>query len=400
MGKHEKRSNNKRTKAQKILIFCIAFFLVILVGLATLIIREIITGGSDDSQDPGGILQPNTPGGVPGEDPDDDDYDEPEQRPPSTPDPDANLDGLNPLTGTPMDSRYDRNRPLAIVLNNLPEALPLNGVSDADILYEYPVEGGLTRMLALYQDVFYVEKMGSIRSARHYTVQIANAYDAILVSAGRSPQAQEEVRSLGIPFLNEVEGPHREIFFRDRNRIPGRRVESLHSVVTTGARIFEWLPKYDFRATHEANYVNSLNFVSDGTPRGGATANEVHVRFSSAKSTTFIYDTDERVYKVRQSNVDFVDANDNSRPVFANVLIVKTSVSGLQGDDAGRLDIVTTGSGTGYFASGGRYIPINWSRADKSSQYVYTHEDGTPLNLSAGKTYICILPRNIDPTFG
>jgi len=383
------KTNNKRTGAQKVLIFFIAFFLVILAGLATVILREFFTAGTEDEPSPDLITQPETPE-LP---------DLPEERPEPTPDPDANLDGINPLTGAPMDLRYDRNRPLAIVLNNLPEALPLNGVSEADIIYEYPVEGGLTRMLALFQDVFYVEKIGSIRSARHYTVQLANAYDAILVSAGRSPQAQAEVRALGIPFLNEVEGPHREIFFRDRNRIPGRRVENLHSVITTGERIFQCLPEYDFRIIHESNYVPSLRFVEDGTPQRGSDANEIRMRFSSAKSTTFLYDSDKRVYNVRQSNTDFIDANDNSRVVITNILFLKTSVTGLQDDDAGRLDIVTTGSGTGYFANGGKYIRINWSRSDKSSQFTYTHEDGSRLELGIGKTYICILPTNIDPTF-
>jgi len=387
MGKHT--ANQKKTKVQKVLIFFIAFFLVILAGLAAIVIRDFFSSETeiDDEPDPNVIEQPETP-------------DLPERAPERTPDPLANTDGVNPLTGEPMDSRFDRNRPLAVVLNNLPEALPLNGVSSADIIYEYPVEGGLTRMLALFQDVFYVEKIGSIRSARHYTVQLAHSYDAILVAAGRSPQALAEVRSLGIPFLNEVEGPHREIFFRDRNRIPGQRVQNLHSVITTGYRIHEMWPQYDFRIDHERNYAHVLRFVDDGTPQRGSDADKISMRFSSAKSTTFTYDSALNGYTVLQSNKDFVDANDNSRPVFANVLFLKTSVTGLRDDTAGRLDIVTTGRGEGYFASGGKYVKINWIRPDKESQFSYTHEDGTLLDFGVGKTYICILPTNIDPTFG
>jgi len=386
----------------------IAIFLVILVVLAIVMVRDIFSNTPDDDTDDDFINQPADPNDPDNpnnpdnpDDPDDpDDLDHSTQPIPSpTPDPDANLDGTNPLTGVPMDLRFDRNRPIAVVVNNLHEALPLNGISEADIVYEYPVEGGMTRMLALYQDVFYVEKIGSIRSARHYTVQLAHAYDAILVAAGRSPQAQAEVRALGIPFLNEVEGPHREIFFRDRNRVPGRRVENLHSVVTTGARLFHWLPQYDFRIEHEASYEPSLRFVEDGTPSGGSTANEIRMRFSAAKSTSFIYNSAENVYRVRQNNTNFIDANNNANAVFTNIVFIKTSVTGLQGDDAGRLEIVTTGSGTGYFANGGRYIPINWSRADKSSQFIFTREDGTRLDFGVGKSYICIIPRNVDPVF-
>jgi len=309
------------------------------------------------------------------------------------------FDNFSPLTGLPMDTRKIRNRPLAVVLNNIPDALPMNGVSKADIIYEYCVEGGLTRMLALYQDFNDVGVIGSIRSARHYTVQLAESYDAILVGAGRSPQAQREVTNLGIPFLNEVEGPLRDIFYRDRNRIPDRRVGSVHSVVTTGDRIKEWLPQYDFRLLHENNYEHSISFTDDGTPKNGSNATEVAVRFSHGKTTSFIYDPSAKAYYARQSNMDFTDANDNTRPVFANVLILRMKVTGIQDDDAGRLDIVTTGTGDGYFVSGGKYIEIDWTRSDLSSPFVYTQKDGTKFALGVGKTYICIIPTNMDATF-
>jgi len=274
----------------------------------------------------------------------------------------------------------------------------MNGVSDADILYEYMVEGGLTRMLAIYQDISGVEKVGSIRSARHYTVQLAESYDAVLVGAGRSPQAQEEVRALGTPFLNEVEGPLRDIFFRDRSRIPGRRVENLHSVVITGERVEQWLPEYDFRLTHKEDYQHTLHFIEDAAPQNGSDADEIVVKFSGAKTTSFKYDTALGTYHAHQSNADFVDANDDSRPEFANIVILKTSITSLRGDESGRLDIETTGKGDGYFISGGKFVEINWMRADKSFPFIYTLKNGSGFDFGIGKTYICIIPTNIEPS--
>jgi len=309
------------------------------------------------------------------------------------------IESYNPLSGEPMDLGLTKLRPLAVVLNNLPQALPMNGVSQAEIVYEYPVEGGLTRMLALFQDISEVEKAGSIRSARHYTVQLADSYDAILVAAGRSPRAQEEVRALGIPFLNEVEGPHREIFFRDRSRIPGRRIDHLHSVVITGERVMQWLPEYDFRLMYKEDHMHTLHFVEDGTPQNGSNAEGVVVKFSSAKTTTFTYNPALRAYHARQSDTDFLDANNNKRPEFANIIILKTSVSGIRGDESGRLEIETTGRGEGYFISGGKYVEINWMRVDKSYPFIYTLKDGTGFDFGIGKTYICIIPTNVEPSF-
>jgi len=379
----------------------IALIGVALIALAAVIIFGIsnldnLPGGPGpghidiDPDDPAMIIDPNE---------DDERPRRPDPSPRPRPELDTGVEHYNPLTGEAMDLGKSRARPIAVVLNNLAEALPLNGVSKADIIYEYPVEGGLTRTLALFQDVSDVQKVGSIRSARHYTVQIAHAYDAILVAAGRSPQAQEEVRTLNVPFLNEVEGPLRDALFRDRNRVPGRRVENLHAVVTTGERLMLWLPEYSFRLMHEDNYEQSLSFTADAVPQNGSTANEATIRYSGARSTTFSYNQAQNAYTVRYGNNDFIDANDNSRPSFTNILVLKTSVSLIPGDNSGRLNVNTTGSGTGYFINGGKYIEINWTRANQSVPFTYTLSNGTPFDFGVGKTYICIVPTNQDTTF-
>ena len=389
------RQNKPKNKTNPGLMIVLLLLITILIGLIAVILRDTLTTGQHTGL--GNIIQ-NLPTNS-----------QPDSSSPSnsTTDPTpiprediiTGIEHYNPLTGVPMDLGLAQCRPLAVALNNIQQALPMNGVSQADIIHEFPVEGGLTRMLALYQDPSGVKLIGSIRSARHYTVQLAESYDAILVAAGRSPLAQKEVTSLGIPFLNEVEGPLRDVFYRDRNRISGKRVSSLHSVVTTGERLMQWLPQYNFRLEHEESYKHTLHFVEDGTPEGGFEANEVVVRFSSGKTTTFNYDRGDNAYYMRQYNMDYIDANNNTRPAFTNILILKTSVTPLRGDDSGRLDIITTGSGEGYFVNGGKHIDITWSRSDTSSPFIYTRTNGTNLDLGVGKTYICIIPGNMDATF-
>ncbi len=78
--------------------------------------------------------------------------------------------GTNPLTGLPMEPEYEPLRPIAVTINNLKAAQPQLGISQADIIYEVPVEGGITRMLALYQTVEGIGTLGSVRSARPYFV--------------------------------------------------------------------------------------------------------------------------------------------------------------------------------------------------------------------------------------
>jgi hypothetical protein len=170
-------------------------------------------------------------------------------------------------------------------------------------------------------------------------------------------------------------------------------------VVISGERIRQFLPEYNFRLEHTSEYRHTLKFVEDGTPQRGETATEVEVRFSGAKATSFSYNMAERVYHVRQSNTDFVDANNDSRVAVTNILILKTSITNIQGDNSGRINIETTGRGTGHFINGGRVIDIEWTRTDVSSPFAFTLLDGTTLDLGIGRTYVCIVPTNVRISF-
>lgn len=88
------------------------------------------------------------------------------------------------LTGEPVSETIGKQRPYAIMINNIDVSLPQSGVSQAEMIYEAQVEGGITRLLALFQDVDNVEKIGSVRSARHNYIDFANDNDAIYVHYG------------------------------------------------------------------------------------------------------------------------------------------------------------------------------------------------------------------------
>ena len=122
---------------------------------------------------------------------------EPEPRPEPEPEPYV-PSGINPLTGEPMESRYENNRPVAVMLNNLKAAQPQLGISQADIIYEVPAEGGITRMLAVYQEPGSLGLVGSVRSARQYYWEIAQGHDAVYIHAGASPEFYNTKSRLGL----------------------------------------------------------------------------------------------------------------------------------------------------------------------------------------------------------
>ena len=123
---------------------------------------------------------------------------------------------INPLTGLPLLSGTPEDRPIAIMLNNLKGALPQLGVSRADIIYELLAEGGITRMLGIYQSVEGVGNIGSVRSSRPYYLELALGHDAVYLHAGGSPDAYAKIRAWNVTALDCVNGPYEgTLFWRD-----------------------------------------------------------------------------------------------------------------------------------------------------------------------------------------
>ena len=307
--------------------------------------------------------------------------------------------GTNPLTGEPMEPEYENNRPVAVMLNNLKAAQPQLGVSRADIIYEVPAEGGITRMLGVYQSLEGVENLGSIRSARSYYLELALGLDALYVHAGGSPGAYRDIPAWGVDNMDGVRGSEDAgIFWRDQERRKTKGYE--HSLLTSGEKIQEYLDTGTLRTEHREGYVYPQAFIPDGTPAGGSPAEHVKVRFSAYKTGTFDYDAESGKYLAGQYGKEYVDGGTGEQVAVTNLLVLETGISVISGDTEGRLNVRLAGEGTGTCLCGGKSVPIFWSKADRNSPFVYTLEDGKLLALGQGNSYVCIIsPKTSKVTF-
>lgn len=296
---------------------------------------------------------------------------------------------VNPLTGLPAEGDIVHKRPYAIMINNLKKAQPQIGISKADIIYEILVEGGITRMMAVFQDVTGAGKIGSIRSARPYFVDIALGLDALYIHAGGSPDAYSKLYSSDIFHLDGVNGRKQDIFFRDPDRKAAMGL--VHSLVTADELILKHVPTYNVALEHRSGYACNMTFSDSAAPAGGSAAQTVTAHFSPSKTTTFTYSADSGAYDVSQYKAAYIDGNDRSQISVANVLILRTSINVISGDEEGRIDVDVTGSGKGTFFCGGKYEEILWSRAKSTDQFTFTLADGSPFDFARGKTYICII---------
>ena len=298
--------------------------------------------------------------------------------------------GINPLTGLPMEPEYEQNRPVAVMLNNLKKAQPQLGVSMADIIYEVPAEGGITRMLGVYQTLDGVGNLGSIRSARPYYIELAMGHDALYVHAGGSPEAYQDLKSWKVDYIDGVNGSASQsaVFWRDSERKKNKGYE--HSLLASGETIQSFWDNSKYPKTYQDDYSYPQTFTDDPLT-GGTAAEHIKLYYTSYKTGLFDYDAETGKYLVSQYQAPYVDGNTGEQVGVTNLLILETSISAISGDTAGRLKVRTTGEGEGTLYRSGQCIPIHWSRSNRDVPFSYTTSDGQPLALGRGNSYVCLI---------
>ena len=295
----------------------------------------------------------------------------------------------NPLTFLPVDDEIAQMRPWAVVVNNLTRAMPHHGLIHADIIYELPVEGGITRLLALFQDIEGAGEIGPVRSARNYMLDIAMGHDALFIHAGGSPQAYEDIGRRQVNNIDGVLGTGRE-FRRDSDRASRHGQE--HALMTTDALLLEHIDSFNYRRTHESGFFTGLAFHESAIPESGDPADEIEVVFSGQKSTNFRFDATSGRYYVYQHGGAHVDGLTDEHLAVTNVLVLFADFTVI--DAEGRLRVDFTRGGDGYFATGGYIIPINWTKDGPDAPFVYSLQNGLPLEMGIGTSWINIVNEN------
>lgn len=302
----------------------------------------------------------------------------------------------NPLTGEPLEEPI-MERPYAVVMNNIYDAQPMHGVGQADIFYEYMVDGlsgGITRCLALFTDVGQVEKIGSIRSARTYNISLARSYQALFAHAGGSTMADSLLKSGVVNDLDAGKASS-NIFYRDQDRLnSGYALE--HTMFTSGEKLMAYAQQLGYHASLPQPYDVGLTFDDDAELKGDR-AYEITVRFrsSNGKGSFFTYDAQKGTYTMVQEfygrhQRDFIDANTDEQVEFRNVMVLHATST--LDSDGYHIYTQLTGEGTGYFARDGKLVSIRWERETEDDPFSYYLEDGTPISLGVGSTYIGIVP--------
>ncbi len=294
------------------------------------------------------------------------------------------------LTGLEVESEEDaERRPVAIMINNIKAALPQYGISKAGIVFEALAEGGITRLLAVFDDLEGIEQIGTIRSARPYYLDLAQSVDAVYIHIGGSPEAYSQIKSRGMDSFDLIEGRNNSMYWRDKDRIKTNGYE--HSVFTSGERIMAKLSDENVRMTRSESYGDVFAFSEDAS-YSGDDALKVTAVFSPYKTGTYTYDAESGLYRIGQYGKAHSDALYNAQLAFKNVFILRVNSYVIKGDTAGRLAFDMVGSGSGKYIVNGTATDIEWSRASKSAPFKFTTADGAELSVVPGDSYVSLVP--------
>lgn len=280
------------------------------------------------------------------------------------------------------------SRNIAVMINNHGTARKYHsGLQDAYIVYEIIVEGGISRMMAVFKDADSV-KIGSVRSSRHYFLDYVLENDAIYVHYGWSPQAMADIPRLRINNINA----DRSAFWRDKTL----GVATEHTAFTNTEKLATTIAKHKYRTTTDTRSLlkYSVDEIDLSQMEGAVTANDVAIKYSNYVTSQYKYNPEEKVYYRSTNGNPHVDYVTKKQYTTKNIITYQVLNTRIPGDTSGRQNLNNIGSGEGYYISNGYAVPIKWSKTSRGEQTKYTYMDGTEIEVNDGNTYIQIQPKN------
>lgn len=299
----------------------------------------------------------------------------------------------NLLTGLPdLTEGAIGKRPVAIMINNVPAAMPQYGISKADVIFEIPVEGDSTRLMALYADYTTVPQVCAIRSCRYYFPALSQGFDAFYVNWGIDDSVAEYLAALN---MDQYDGINNAggLFGRDQERLNGG-----YSLEHTGyfdGTQFSNVVQADGRRTDLAEDKKSTAFQFNGLNEQikptESDCTKVDINFGSA-TATLTYDEARKEYLKQFNSSPHVDGKTNEQLAFTNVFVLETEIS--VRDEVGHKDLDWDGSpqSVGYYISNGGIQKIHWSKDEnnENSYLKFYNENGEEITINRGKSYIAV----------
>lgn len=289
------------------------------------------------------------------------------------------------------------SRPIAFMIDNNVNAQPQSSLNKAYLVYEIIVEGGETRLMALFKGVDVTNQdvtVGPIRSARHYFIDYALENDAIYAHLGQSPQAESYVKNFSVADINGQiydTGKARtssSFYWREKSK------KAPHNAYTSIRSIQEICKKQKYKTT--SNKKSVLNYVSEEVNLDGQNvkmANMVTIPYGTNHTVKYVYDKATgryTRYSKEKKQIDEASGEDVSTKNIIISFIKNTTLD--DGEGKGRQELNNFVNAPGYYITNGKAIKITCKKQFVGGQTEYVDERGNEINVNDGNTWINICP--------
>jgi len=278
---------------------------------------------------------------------------------------------LSPFTGEPVPSL---NRVLAVKIDNIVNARPQTGLTHADIVYVLPVEGGLSRFLAVFSS-HYPPVIGPVRSAREDDLELLRQF-------GRPAFAYSGATATLLPYIQRT-----------------ARIVNLYSGITRGYyRDNSRIAPYNLYAhtrqllaqARGASKARDIGFRFGPPPPGGTATRSASVSYPAA-SFRFTWSATKGRWLVSMDGVR-ARAADGGRLSPATVVIQHTTVRTSRFLEYGKPPpyAESTGSGTALVLRDGKAWTTHWSRPQANAGTAFTTASGQRMTFTPGQVWVVL----------
>lgn len=276
--------------------------------------------------------------------------------------------------------------PIALMIDNHPDAWPQAGLSQAQIVYNTLVEGGTTRLMAIFTENNDIKKIGPIRSARPYYLDWVKELNALYGHSGGSEEALQKIKDLQILDLNEISYLGPMYFYRDKNKSAPYNLFTDNEKINAARKNFELADK-------TSEFINwkfsnkPIDFLE--------TAKKIDLNYATLGifNVQYIYNTTTETYLRFQNEKPFIDANDKKQITVKN-LIVQFVPKEIHLDAEDRLKIETTGNGAAWIFINGKLMRGQWTKKSPSERTIFYDSDNQEIIFQPGNIWLEVVPGN------
>ena len=290
-----------------------------------------------------------------------------------------------PLTGElRAGGKGTLSRPvLAVKVENTDEAYPLAGLERADVIYEEPVEGSITRFAALFQ-CRDAARLGPVRSARTTDPRILVQYsdEPLLAYSGSNPSVAATLERAGVVSMTETSA--NEAFVRDESR------SAPHNLFVSAKKLYAFAK----RSGADFSLPRAVFRFDDEVPAPSRPRTSASVAFSSSNVVAWVWSSGSWVRQLDGGPM----LSESGTPIAVdNVVIQEVVVTDSNIVDVAGFpspDVKLVGEGRAWILRDGRLIMGRWRRSSLEDMTVFENKRGDEVALAPGTTFIELVPKD------